>query len=194
MKSIGSLIKEGRKRRRLSIDRLSQQTKIKPRYIRAMEKEEWQIIPNFAVARGFIQNVAAAVGIDPETAAALLRRDFQEKKTSPVTARQIWWTPRITVTLFSVVVAGAVLFYLTSQYLTYVAPPPLSAQVVKNGGAVVISGKTDKEASVLVNGEPALVQDDGTFKISVNAKDGDSLTIEALSRSGKATKKEVVVP
>lgn len=194
MRTIGSLINQARKRRKISIAALSQKTKIKPRYISAIEREEWQVIPNFAIATGFVRNIAGVVGIDPETAVAILRRDFQEQPKHTFTQPRALWTPKTTVILLSIVVAFALIFYLARQYLTYVAPPPLYAEAKRNGESVEIFGKTDKEASVLINGEPVLVEEDGAFKISFTASSGQFLTVEALSRSGKATKKEIIVP
>ena len=197
MRTVGYFIREARQRRKLSLVRLAQKTKIKSRYIAAIEKEQWQTIPNFVTASGFVRNIAGALEIDTEHAVALLRRDFQEPRQASysVSTPRVVWTPKTTLILLSLVTVFLLTFYLVRQYLTYVAPPPLSARMHKNGGnAIEVSGNTDKEASVLVNNEPVLVTENGTFQLTITADSGQSLTIEARSRGGKTTKREIVVP
>lgn len=196
MKTIGKVLWEARKKKKISISRLSEKTKIKAEFLRGIEKENWHIFPNFAVTRGFVRNFATVVGVDLQTAEALLRRDFQaEKETPKITTPRIIWTPKITIVTFSTIVVVLLSIYIIHQYLTYAAPPPLSLESPKkNGNMVEISGSTRRDAQVLINNEPVLVADDGSFHIELSAKTGEILKIEALSRAGKATKKEIIVP
>ena len=197
MTTIGDFFHQARKRMKFSIATLSQKTKIKTRYITAIENEQWHIFPSFTVARGFVHALASTVDVDPQVAIALLRRDFQEQKTSPINVSPavVVWTPKLTLFLLvfiSILLLGG---YLVRQYVSYVAPPPLDvSNIQRKGNSLEVTGQTNKEASVLVNGEPVLVDDHGTFSITIIASVGESVFIEALSRSGKATQKKVVVP
>ncbi|MBI4059006.1 helix-turn-helix domain-containing protein [Candidatus Microgenomates bacterium] len=194
MKTLGEIIQEARKKHRVSIDRLSFATKIKPRYILAIEKGEWQMVPNFAVARGFVRNIAGAVGVSEELALALLRRDFaEEEKVETVVPRAIW-TPRLTIAAVAVFTIGLLVFYLTKQYLVYAVPPPLTVGMERKGDSVLIKGTTNADSRVVINNEVVLVEDNGSFQFNLTAQTGTTLTIEALSRSGKATRKEVAIP
>lgn len=193
MRTIGNLIKQTRIKRKISVDHLSQKTKIKPRYIWAIEKEEWQVIPNFTTAAGFVRNIAQALSIDTVTAVALLRRDFQEFPKMTVSTPRVFWTPKTTTILLLITFCLLLVIYLTRQYLIFIAPPPLSINTTRNGEKVEISGKTSQEAGVLVNGEAVLVDENGSFTMTFLSKEGDLVKIEALSRSGKATTKEITI-
>lgn len=195
MRNIGALIKQARTRKKLSVQKLAAKTKIKQNYILAIEKEQWGLLPNLAVAQGFVKNIAQVVGVDREIAAALLRRDFQESQQVKVQETTVVWTPKATIIAASLVVTIFLGFYLFHQYSTYAAPPPLNIGGVKRDeGVVRVSGKTNENAQVLVGEEAVLVDDNGNFQVTISAKPGDKLTVQALSRSGKATKKEIIVP
>lgn len=192
MRSIGNLIRQARTKKKISVDHLSQKTKIKTRYIWAIEKEEWQVIPNFATAAGFVRNIAQALSIDSVTAVALLRRDFQESPKITVSTPRVFWTPKTTTILLLITFCLLLITYLTRQYLIFMAPPPLSISNTRNGERVEISGKTSPEASALVNGEAVLVDETGSFTMTLLVGEGDLIKIEALSRSGKVTTKEII--
>lgn len=195
MRSIGSIIKQARARKKLSIAKLSYRTKIKQNYILAIEQEKWNLLPSLAVAQGFVKNIAGVVGVDKEVAAALLRRDFQERQEAKARETMVVWTPKATIIAASLVVAFFLGFYLFRQYATYASPPPLTlSEIKRSGDAVVFFGKTHENAQVLVGDEAVLVNDNGNFQVTISAKSGDKLTIQALSRSGKATKKEIIIP
>lgn len=195
MRSIGNLIKEARARKKLSVARLSSRTKIKQSYILAIEAEEWNKLPSLSVTQGFVKNIAAALEIDVEQAAALLRRDFVAQQQTSVTRRAAIWTPRATVITIAGVVVVLLAFYLFKQYSTYASPPPLTiGEIKREDNVVTFSGKTNENAQILVNDAAILVNDDGKFEVTLSAASGDKLIIKALSRSGRATKKEVTVP
>lgn len=194
MRTVGKLLKEARRRRKISVARLSEKTKIKEQFLVAIEQEQWRVLPNFATALGFVRNVAVKVGISPETAAALLRRDFPPEVAQKESGQVVLWTPQATKILAIFLITSAILFYLIRQYISFVAPPQLSLVVVKNEKGVEISGKTSPQASVLIAGEPVLVEKDGSFKINLSGQTGEELVVESFSRVGKATKKKVIIP
>lgn len=194
MQTVGKLLKDARTKKKLSISRLSRETKIKEKFLRAIEEEDWHALPSFAATAGFVRSVSLAIKIDPQRALALLRRDFQQKEVLPKKTRHITWTPRLTATVVSLFGILLLFGYLGSQYLAYQTPPPLEVETKREGNQVVITGKTNKEAQMLLNNEPILVGDDGAFKVTIKAEQGTVLTLESRSRSGKSTKKELSAP
>ena len=195
MRSIGSIIKEGRIRKKLSIQKLSSKTKIKQSYILAIETEQWNVLPSLSVTQGFVKNIAGALGIDSEQAAALFRRDFEVRQQVEIQRKPAVWTPRATAITILGIMIVFLTFYLFRQYSAYAAPPPLTlGEVTKDGDVVQFSGKTNENAQILVNDAAVLVNDDGSFQVKISAKRGDKLIIQALSRSGRANRREITVP
>ena len=71
---IGAILEDARNRHRLDIETLAERTKIRPKYLRALENEDWEALPAPAYARGFIRAYADEVGIDSEVLVDEYRR------------------------------------------------------------------------------------------------------------------------
>ncbi len=67
----GRLLKDAREARGLTLDALAEITRIRLRYLAALEAEDWDTLPEGVIGRGFVRVVAREVGVPPED---LLRR------------------------------------------------------------------------------------------------------------------------
>ncbi len=63
---IGARLKEARESRDISLEALQETTKIQKRYLQAIEKNEFDVLPGKFYTRAFIREYASAVGLDPE--------------------------------------------------------------------------------------------------------------------------------
>jgi cytoskeleton protein RodZ len=63
---IGSILKETRQRLGIELATVEEQTKIRIKYLRALEDERWDVLPGPAYTRGFIRAYAETLGLDPE--------------------------------------------------------------------------------------------------------------------------------
>ena len=63
---IGATLRETRNRRKIDLSEVEAATKIRIRYLRAMENEEWDVLPGDVYARGFIRTYASLLGLDGE--------------------------------------------------------------------------------------------------------------------------------
>ncbi|KGP73525.1 helix-turn-helix domain-containing protein [Pontibacillus yanchengensis] len=63
---IGSRLKEAREAKNLSLEDIQKETKIQTRYLQAIEKGNFGIMPGKFYTRAFIKQYAEAVGLDPE--------------------------------------------------------------------------------------------------------------------------------
>ena len=61
---IGSSLREARTRQGLDFPELEQTTKIRPKYLRALEEERFDILPAPTYVRGFLRSYAEALGLD----------------------------------------------------------------------------------------------------------------------------------
>lgn len=65
MMEIGVRLKEAREEKNISLDSLQETTKIQKRYLEAIERGDFHILPGKFYARAFIKEYANAVGLDP---------------------------------------------------------------------------------------------------------------------------------
>jgi cytoskeleton protein RodZ len=61
---IGSSLREARTRQGLEFQELEQLTKIRPKYLRALEEERFDLLPAPTYVRGFLRSYADALGLD----------------------------------------------------------------------------------------------------------------------------------
>ncbi|HEX4745586.1 MAG TPA: RodZ domain-containing protein [Gaiellaceae bacterium] len=64
MFDIGSSLREARERQNLDFPELEERTKIRPKYLRALEDERFDILPAPTYVRGFLRSYAEALGLD----------------------------------------------------------------------------------------------------------------------------------
>ncbi|MDH4102030.1 MAG: DUF4115 domain-containing protein [Thermoleophilia bacterium] len=64
MFDIGSTLREARLRLDLDFPELEERTKIRPKYLRALEDERFEILPAPTYIRGFLRTYADALGLD----------------------------------------------------------------------------------------------------------------------------------
>jgi len=71
---IGEVLKRTRTRRKIDIRTVEQQTKIRIKYLRALENEEWDVLPGSAYAKGFLRTYAQFLGLDGDALVDEYRR------------------------------------------------------------------------------------------------------------------------
>src|SRR3954468_15912613 len=64
MLDIGAQLRETRMRRRFDISEVEAGTKIRAKYLRALENEEWSLLPGPTFVKSFLRTYAEALGLD----------------------------------------------------------------------------------------------------------------------------------
>lgn len=190
------------RRRRLelgiTIDEVANETKIHRRYIKAIEKSDFAILPHSTQALGFVKRYARLLNLDERTAAQkyLLQRGpfAQSSKKRP---NQKVKTPIIGTRFLGWTVFGAVLImvagYLVWQLTVLTSPPrltiiqPLDNQIV-NSRAIEVKGKTNPGVEVKIDGQIIYVDEDGDFATEVILNPGiNTIEIDGSNRKRQTT-------
>jgi hypothetical protein len=64
MPDIGATLREARMRARTDISEVEAETKIRAKYLRALENEEWNLLPGPTYVKSFLRTYADALGLD----------------------------------------------------------------------------------------------------------------------------------
>jgi hypothetical protein len=64
MPEIGATLREARMRQRIDIAEVELETKIRAKYLRALENEEWDLLPGTTYVKSFLRTYAEALGLD----------------------------------------------------------------------------------------------------------------------------------
>jgi len=195
-----------RERKGVDLARAERDTKIRARYLAAIERGDYRELPGAVYTKGFLRNYAIYLNLDPEDVLRQWRRERGDQlPTEPVVVapKAILETPRPLTFSPSVVVAAmmtvAVVFfgiYLASQLMRFAKPPTL--EVVSPASAVVeapesattyrLEGTATAGATVTIAVGPSqpptyrvTALSDGTWSVSVDVRRGtNQFYIDAL--------------
>ena len=131
MKTCGQLLKRARLEKGFSVKKVAEGTKIRPQYLRALEKDDYSALPSIISTKGFIKNYADFLGMESKDVLAVFRRDFDEKKAEKAGEKNeeigqslvFNWTPRWTAILIVGFLVLLFLAYLFWQYQSLVSAP-----------------------------------------------------------------------
>ena len=195
------ILQSTRQAQKLELEDVARITKIRPTFLQALESDDYTRLLSGATARGFIRNYSRFLGLDPQALLAVFRRDFVENQAGQIVPRSVvepaekvnFWTPKTSV--IAAVVAIFTVFggYLAYQYVVLTGPPYLkldqpASDLTVSHDTLEISGTTDPEATISVNGHLVALDKGGTFFVRLPLTSGpNSINIVATSKSGKST-------
>src|SRR3954465_3529843 len=77
MPSIGETLREARMRQRLDIADVERRTKIRAKYLRALENEEFGMLPGPTFVKTFLRTYAEMLGLDPHVLVEESRASYE---------------------------------------------------------------------------------------------------------------------
>jgi cytoskeleton protein RodZ len=78
MPDIGETLREARMRARIDVSEIESKTKIRAKYLRALENEEWGLLPGPTFVKSFLRTYAAALGLDGKALVEEYRANNEE--------------------------------------------------------------------------------------------------------------------
>ena len=82
MADIGSTLRETRIREKIDITTVEEATKIRAKYLRALENEEWGVLPGPAYVKSFLRTYAEFLGLDAHMLVEEYRARFERRSSS----------------------------------------------------------------------------------------------------------------
>ncbi|WP_025028514.1 helix-turn-helix domain-containing protein [Caldalkalibacillus mannanilyticus] len=126
MSDLGNFLRQTREEKNITLDQVQEITKIRKRYLEAIENGEYGVLPGQFYARAFVKSYAEAIGLRAEEVLEQYSSDLPEVPKAPVetltkrSTKEVRTTsPKIgkwisRVVLYSFIVLVVVLFYLAA--------------------------------------------------------------------------------
>ncbi|MBV9000241.1 MAG: DUF4115 domain-containing protein [Solirubrobacterales bacterium] len=90
MADIGTTLREARIRARIDISEVEARTKIRAKYLRAIENEEWDLLPGPVYVKSFLRTYGDFLGVDSRLLVDEYKRRYErpaEQELRPISAR-----------------------------------------------------------------------------------------------------------
>lgn len=217
---LGEMLRTAREAKGVDLARVERETKIRERYLSALENGEYDDLPGAVYTRGFLRNYGAYLGLDAEELIDLYRIETSsapaERQALPAPPRPLATrrtrafviTPSAIVAAILTVLVGGFFAYLGYQLINYARTPDL--RIIDPPGNVngydqleiTIRGETEPNAKVTVNNlaeNPTVMADaEGRFEVTVRLVPGSNvidLTADdpTLSRTSETVSRTIVV-
>lgn len=201
MKTVGEILKNKREEKKVELETVENNTKIRKKFLQALEADEWQSLPSVIYARGFIKNYAEWLGLDSAYVLSVYRRQLgrnEKEKIIPAGVSQplnesfFRITPGKIMTVFISLILLVFFFWLFGQYRAAFMEPriewktPKDNEIIRNE-KLILSGQVEKGASLTLNGQPLEVKE-GKFYKELEVSSGTiQLNLEATNKFGKKT-------
>ena len=197
MYTVGDLMKKARLDKELTIAQVEKKTRIRSKYIKSIEQNNWKVFPSKVYITGVIRSYAVFLEMNPEKALAYFRRDYE--KTDEVKFRKhipslhlLPETRKLVIGVLAVIFLFFIV-YFGYQLNLYLAPPSIKVvspikTVFRNTEKIRIVGETDTESTVRILNETYFPNRDGRFIYELPLKKGkNSVTIEVTGANGRKT-------
>jgi len=205
MNTVGTMLKEARVAKGITLADVEKQTKIRLKFLEAIEQDAYHLLPSPVYAKGFVKNYSDYLGLDSNTIMAFFRRQSVDvkrtvilpKKAQEIETKGLRLTPGRFITMLLIGLSVLFLSYFFIQYQNLQRPPELTIikpihESIVGEKKLDVMGKTNGDTTVTVNGLSVSVRGDGKFFTQVTLEPGvNTITVIATSRFGK-TKTEVL--
>lgn len=162
MTDLGQLLRKARTQKGLTLDEIQDMTKIRKRYLEAIEEGQYKVLPGNFYVRAFIKSYAEAVGLEPDEVLRLYRGAIPETHPEPIiepirrrrkapknTEKLSKWAAALLAIAFPLLIVGLIYYYYN---LNAEGRPPLNqstplteSKIVQNGGEPEQEGNAGKD-------------------------------------------------
>lgn len=193
--TLGEKLRRLREEEQLTLEEAAHRLRITPRYLKALEAGRYQEMPGEVYTRSFLRSYAALLNIHPARVLELYEKERQvavhfpgPHRILPPRAKSLRAvvTTNVLTRISIVLVIAAILGYLAWEVYHIIAPPALEVvdpapDAVTASRIIAVSGRTEPEATVTINGTPVFVDQEGYFEEVLSLSPG-AHTLEVVAR------------
>ena len=193
---LGVVLRAAREAKGVDLPKVERETKIRERYLSALERGEYRELPGSVYTKGFLRNYGAYLGLDPEYLIDLFRLETTAAADRPAAptpprplagrrSRAFVVTPGVVVAGILTILVGAFVAYIGYGLVTFARTPEL--RITDPAGnvsshrelSITIRGVTAANATVRVSNlteNPTVLADEsGAFAVTVPLLPGSNV-------------------
>ena len=197
MLSVGEILKKQREKLKIDFIDVEGATKIREKFLNAVESNNWRIFSSKVYIEGIIKNYSTFLNLNPAATLAFFRRDYERRESVKFKGKlgRYYFTPETKKIILALLFFIFFLFfgYFGYQLKMYFSPPKITIvspkkDVFNKEERVKIVGKTEKDATITIFGERLYQNKEGIFEFNYPLQPGkNELVIEVVGANGKKT-------
>jgi len=197
MLSVGEILKKERLRLQISLEQVEKETRIRLKFIEAIENNEWKIFSSHIYITGIIKTYSNYLNLNDKKMLAFFRREYGKKDDirfkRRISSRYLTPQTKQVVKIITIVLVTIFIGYFVIQIRNYLSPPKVviiapTQNIFYREDKIKILGKTEKEALIMVRGERVYTNLEGEFEFQYPLKPGNNeVKIEITGANGKKT-------
>lgn len=180
--SCGEKLQAARLQKNWPLSDIAKHLSIKEEYLMALEENRFDRLPAGLYGKNFIKKYARLLRLDCQELLADWENQQGNETVNPfsrkvIHRRQFIAFPKLIRNILIILAVVVCFLYLISYFRNIVLPPKLTitypeTNLSLNSTNVTVSGVTEAEAEVRINGEIVLNNDGGHFEQVINLKKG----------------------
>lgn len=191
--SCGEKLRAARLRKNWSLSDIAKHLSIKEEYLKSIEDDRLDQLPAGLYGKNFIKKYARLLKLDCEKLVVdwegQVGKEIEDPFSRKVIARhQFIVFPKLIRNVLILLAVAVCFLYLISYFRDIVLPPKMEViypetNLALSATNLTVSGITEPETEVRINGEIVLNNDNGHFKQNINLKKGlNNIVIRAKKK------------
>jgi cytoskeletal protein RodZ len=208
MPSLGEQLRAQRERKAITLEQAAADTRIREKFLKALEEGDYPSLPGAVYTRGFLRNYSDYLDLQTDELVVLYQQErggappepapkrSNFKPYRPVVHQSLIFRPVVLVPVLIIAFVGSFLGYIYYQFTTFATLPKLEITSPASDGLaasadLVVRGLTVPDARVLITVIPASdflelrSGDDGTFSGDVLLSPGSNHVRIEVQAAGK---------
>ena len=200
-------LKKARVDKNLSLEEAAKKININKKYLLSLEAGEFNKLPTGIYQKNFLREYSQFLGLNADELLTVFNREIKQYDSARArlftrktpNARFFIAVPKIIRIFIITAIIAVCLIYLAYYIANIIALPQLTIIYPRENlstgqTAIIVSGQTEAEISVLINQKEVLADSNGFFDLEINLKPGlNTITIIARKKYGQENKIERII-
>jgi len=197
---VSEQLRSARQAKKLKLSLIAKKLNINEKYLLALERGEYEKLPSGVYGKNFLREYAFFLGLNYkklatnfETETNILEPKRQKELFSKqvIKKRYLLAMPKILKNTLIFLTICVCFIYLGYRVNKIISPPILiisnpSANLTTNNTSLQVTGQTESEANLIINGQTVLTNKNGDFSQNISLKNGiNIITITASKKNSR---------